>query len=198
MDVFSASIEAIQTSPLNANQTKNLMPSGSLFLPTDYYKLTPHGNAGPKTPEKGATAGSSLNTPITPAATPHAQQTGSSLTPTLQNIVVTINLDYRIDLKTVTLYAHNTEYNPKQFAAIIISYNIKFPICLKDLASQHYNFSSYKPKLFPSLIYHIVRPQVILLIFINRKIIITGTKVQDDIYHMFKLISPILQDFHSI
>ncbi|PBK64555.1 hypothetical protein ARMSODRAFT_467360 [Armillaria solidipes] len=63
--------------------------------------------------------------PSTPAATP-APATPIPLTleqqhitavegivPTLQNIVATVNLDCRLDLKTIALHARNAEYNPK-------------------------------------------------------------------------------------
>lgn len=33
--------------------------------------------------------------------------------PVLQNIVATVNLDVRLDLKTIALHARNAEYNPK-------------------------------------------------------------------------------------
>jgi len=35
------------------------------------------------------------------------------IVPTLQNIVVAVNLDCRHDLKPITLHARNAEYNPK-------------------------------------------------------------------------------------
>jgi hypothetical protein len=35
------------------------------------------------------------------------------IVPTLQNIVATVNIDCRLDLKTITLHACNAEYNPK-------------------------------------------------------------------------------------
>jgi hypothetical protein len=35
------------------------------------------------------------------------------IVPTLQNIVATVNLDCRLDLKTIALHARNAEYNPK-------------------------------------------------------------------------------------
>lgn len=40
--------------------------------------------------------------------------------PTLQNIVSTVDLKCRLDLKTIALNARNTEYNPKRFAAAIM------------------------------------------------------------------------------
>lgn len=44
----------------------------------------------------------------------------SGITPILQNIVATVNLDCRLDLKTIALHARNAEYNPKRFAAVIM------------------------------------------------------------------------------
>lgn len=35
------------------------------------------------------------------------------IVPTLQNIVATVNLDCRLDLKTIALHPRNAEYNPK-------------------------------------------------------------------------------------
>jgi transcription initiation factor TFIID TATA-box-binding protein len=35
------------------------------------------------------------------------------IVPVLQNIVATVNLDCRLDLKTIALHARNAEYNPK-------------------------------------------------------------------------------------
>ena len=35
------------------------------------------------------------------------------IVPTLQNIVAMVNLDCRLDLKTIALHARNAEYNPK-------------------------------------------------------------------------------------
>merc|ERR1711865_230951 len=40
--------------------------------------------------------------------------------PQLQNIVSTVNLGCKLDLKTIALHARNAEYNPKRFAAVIM------------------------------------------------------------------------------
>lgn len=37
----------------------------------------------------------------------------SGIIPTLQNIVSTVNMDCRLDLKKIALQARNAEYNPK-------------------------------------------------------------------------------------
>ena len=39
------------------------------------------------------------------------------IVPTLQNIVATVNLDCRLDLKTIAQHARNAEYIPKVCAA---------------------------------------------------------------------------------
>ena len=37
----------------------------------------------------------------------------SGIVPTLQNVVATVNLGTRLDLKEIALHARNAEYNPK-------------------------------------------------------------------------------------
>jgi len=64
--------------------------------------------AGPSTPPS--------QVPATPAPLTLEQQhitAVEGIVPTLQNIVATVNLDCRLDLKTIALHARNAEYNPK-------------------------------------------------------------------------------------
>ncbi|KAJ2665505.1 TATA-binding protein (TBP) [Coemansia sp. RSA 1199] len=175
--------------------------------------------------------------------------------PTLQNIVATVNLDCRLDLKSIALHARNAEYNPKRFAAVIMrirepkttalifasgkmvvtgakseddsklaarkyarivqklgfptkftdfkiqnivgSCDVKFPIRLEGLAYSHGNFSSYEPELFPGLIYRMVKPKIVLLIFVSGKIVLTGAKVREEIYQAFQAIYPVLSEFRK-
>ncbi len=56
--------------------------------------------------------------PTVPTIVPGANTNG--IIPTLQNIVATVNLDCKLDLKTIALHARNAEYNPKRFAAVIM------------------------------------------------------------------------------
>lgn len=37
-----------------------------------------------------------------------------------------------------------------------------------------YLFSSYEPELFPGLIYRMVKPRIVLLIFVSGKVVLTG------------------------
>ncbi|KAG6331120.1 hypothetical protein ID866_7970 [Astraeus odoratus] len=76
---------------------------------------------------------------------------------------------------------------------IVGSCDVKFPIRLEGLAYSHGQFSSYEPEvsdvrrdasqmadpeqLFPGLIYRMLKPKVVLLIFVSGKIVLTGAKV---------------------
>lgn len=189
-------------------------------------------------------------TPMTPA-TPAAE--GSGIVPQLQNIVCTVNLGCKLDLKKIALHARNAEYNPKRFAAVIMrirdprttalifssgkmvctgakseeqaklaarkyarivqklgfpakfldfkiqnmvgSCDVKFPIRLEGLVLSHGQFSSYEPELFPGLIYRMVKPRIVLLIFVSGKVVLTGAKVRQEIYEAFENIYPILKSF---
>jgi transcription initiation factor TFIID TATA-box-binding protein len=109
-------MEAIQTHPSNAAQAKAFTAPGSLSFPGAAGELTPPSTVNDKGTAvnggqvMGAQASNGTGvTPATPAATPGAAPNGSGLTPTLQNIVATVNLDCRLDLKTIALHARNAE-----------------------------------------------------------------------------------------
>ena len=55
----------------------------------------------------------------------------------------------------------------------------------------------YEPELFPGLIYRMVSPKVVLLIFVSGKLVITGAKNRDNIYNSFGNILPVLQKFRK-
>lgn len=50
-------------------------------------------------------------------------------------------------------------------------------------------------RLFAGLIYRMVKPKVVLLIFVSGKIVLTGAKVRTDIYEAFENIYPVLTEF---
>ncbi|KAI9670814.1 MAG: TATA-box-binding protein [Trizodia sp. TS-e1964] len=253
-------MDSLTTHPSTAQQAKAFTSPTSLSYPGGTGDLTPpfsetDGNKqmnGNTSNHKNGETGNGV-TPATPAATPGA---ASGIVPTLQNIVATVNLDCRLDLKTIALHARNAEYNPKRFAAVIMrirepkttalifasgkmvvtgakseddsklasrkyariiqklgfnakftdfkiqnivgSCDIKFPIRLEGLASRHHHFSSYEPELFPGLIYRMLKPKIVLLIFVSGKIVLTGAKVREEIYSAFELIYPVLSDFRKV
>ncbi len=87
----------------------------------------------------------------------------------------------------------NAKFTDFKIQNIVGSCDIKFPIRLEGLASRHHNFSSYEPELFPGLIYRMIKPKIVLLIFVSGKIVLTGAKVREEIYAAFELIYPVLQ-----
>jgi transcription initiation factor TFIID TATA-box-binding protein len=71
------------------------------------------------------------------------------------------------------------------------SVDVKFPIRLEALVLKHYQFCrleeieniciyiysldfSYEPELFPGLIYRMMHPKIVLLIFVSGKVVLTG------------------------
>jgi len=191
--------------------------------------------------------------PPSPATPMSTTAHGTDIVPQLQNIVSTVSMGSRLDLKKIALHARNAEYNPKRFAAVIMrireprttalifssgkmvctgakseedsrlaarkyarivqklgfpakfkdfkiqnmvgSCDVKFPIRLEGLVLTHSQFSSYEPELFPGLIYRMVKPRIVLLIFVSGKVVLTGAKVRQEIYEAFDNIYPILKNF---
>ncbi|KAL2083685.1 hypothetical protein ACEWY4_021458 [Coilia grayii] len=225
-----------------SGQTPQLYHSQAITTTTALPGNTPLYTTTPLTPM----------TPITPA-TPASESSG--IVPQLQNIVSTVNLGCKLDLKTIALRARNAEYNPKRFAAVIMrireprttalifssgkmvctgakseeqsrlaarkyarvvqklgfpakfldfkiqnmvgSCDVKFPIRLEGLVLTHQQFSSYEPELFPGLIYRMIKPRIVLLIFVSGKVVLTGAKVRGEIYEAFENIYPILKGFRK-
>jgi len=233
-------------------------PAPTLSLPGPSTSTTP--SQTPPQSTTDAVTGPTTQTivPATPAPLTLEQQhitAVEGIVPTLQNIVATVNLDCRLDLKTIALHARNAEYNPKRFAAVIMrirdpkttalifasgkmvvtgakseddsrlasrkyariiqklgfdakfsefkiqnivgSCDVKFPIRLEGLAYSHGQFSSYEPELFPGLIYRMIKPKVVLLIFVSGKIVLTGAKVREEIYTAFNTIYTVLCEFRK-
>uniref|UniRef100_A0A3Q2CSR2 TATA box binding protein like 2 n=1 Tax=Cyprinodon variegatus TaxID=28743 RepID=A0A3Q2CSR2_CYPVA len=57
---------------------------------------------------------------------------------------------------------------------MVASCDVCFPIRLEGAdCSLH----SYEPELFPGLIYRMVKPRIVLLIFVSGKVVLTGNKI---------------------
>ncbi|KAK6640302.1 hypothetical protein RUM44_011988 [Polyplax serrata] len=80
---------------------------------------------------------------------------------------------------------------------IVGTCDVRFPIKLESLNQIHGQFSSYEPELFPALIYRMVKPRVVLLIFVNGKIVLTGARTQQDIQEALDIMMPILKSFRK-
>uniref|UniRef100_A0A336LUB6 TATA-box-binding protein n=1 Tax=Culicoides sonorensis TaxID=179676 RepID=A0A336LUB6_CULSO len=246
-------------------KTHTYAPSYAPSTPQQLLSQTPQSLMSPMVPMQDTSTSSktpmSENLPSVPSYAPQTPlsvmqpQTpaDSGIVPQLQNIVSTVNLSCKLDLKKIALHARNAEYNPKRFAAVIMrireprttalifssgkmvctgakseedsrlaarkyariiqklgftakfvdfkiqnmvgSCDVKFPIRLEGLVFQHAKFSSYEPELFPGLIYRMVKPRIVLLIFVSGKVVLTGAKVRQEIYDAFDNIYPILKSF---
>ncbi|XP_015514885.1 uncharacterized protein Trf [Neodiprion pinetum] len=80
---------------------------------------------------------------------------------------------------------------------IVATCDLKFPIKLENLNHMHGQFSSYEPELFPGLVYRMVLPRVVLLIFVNGKIVLTGAKSRAELQDALTNIHPILKSFRK-
>lgn len=106
--------------------------------------------------------------------------------------------DFKIQNSMATYDAWLLCAIPLTLPLVVGSCDVKFPIRLEGLASKHHNFSSYEPELFPGLIYRMMKPKIVLLIFVSGKIVLTGAKVREEIYQAFELIYPVLSGQSAI
>ena len=117
---------------------------------------------------------------------------------------------------TGTKSAHNTLLASKKFCYIIekvgftpqpqIDFKIQnivgtvdvgYPIRLEGLVYAHSTFCSYEPELFPGLIYRLVSPRVVFLIFVSGKIVMTGARTERDLTEAFAKVHPVLLEYRK-
>lgn len=77
---------------------------------------------------------------------------------------------------------------------IVGSSDVGFPIDLELIANKHNAYCSYEPEVFPGLVYRMMDPKIVLLIFVSGKLVLTGAKKKSDIDTAFKKIYPVLID----
>eukprot|EP00523_Entomoneis_sp_CCMP467_P010561 CAMPEP_0168736946 /NCGR_PEP_ID=MMETSP0724-20121128/10126_1 /TAXON_ID=265536 /ORGANISM="Amphiprora sp., Strain CCMP467" /LENGTH=246 /DNA_ID=CAMNT_0008784167 /DNA_START=21 /DNA_END=761 /DNA_ORIENTATION=- len=113
--------------------------------------------------------------------------------------------------------SHNANLAAKKFACIIERVGFKpnefvdfkvqnivgtadlgFPIRLEGLVYAHSAFASYEPELFPGLIYRLVSPRVVFLIFVSGKVVITGAKKEKDLATALDKLYPVLVEFKKM
>ena len=99
--------------------------------------------------------------------------------------------------KIIMKLGYPVKFSKFKIQNIVASCDVKFPIRLEGLASKYLKFCSYEPEMFPGLIFHMVNPKIVLLVFVSGKIVLTGAKNRNDIYKGFKEIVPVLQQFRK-
>jgi transcription initiation factor TFIID TATA-box-binding protein len=80
---------------------------------------------------------------------------------------------------------------------IVGSHDVRFPVRLEGLVSKHHQFSNYEPEIFPGLIYRMMKPKVVLLIFVSGKIVLTGAKERNELMQALHQIYPVLKEFRK-
>jgi len=91
----------------------------------------------------------------------------------------------------------NVKFNKFKIQNLVATCDLRFPIKLENLNQVHGQFSNYEPELFPGLIYRLVKPRVVLLIFVNGKIVFTGAKNRQEIKDAIDCMYPILKSFRK-
>lgn len=89
----------------------------------------------------------------------------------------------------------NAKFTEFKIQNMVGSADVKFPIRLEGIMYKHSLYSSYEPELFPGLIYRMVDPKIVLLIFVSGKVVLTGGKVVAEINDAFQMIFPVLEEF---
>ncbi|KYN39409.1 TATA-box-binding protein [Trachymyrmex septentrionalis] len=80
---------------------------------------------------------------------------------------------------------------------IVATCDLKFPIKLELLYQFHGQFSSYEPELYPGLTYRMYSPRVVLLIFVNGKVVLTGAKNRTELQDALNIIYPTLKMYRK-
>ena len=91
----------------------------------------------------------------------------------IQNIVGSVDIKFQLSL--MSLYIH----------------------LIKNSYCRGKNYVVYEPEQFPGLIYRMIEPNIVLLIFVSGKIVLTGGKTREDIYKGFRNIYPLLVKFKN-
>nr|VZI07419.1 unnamed protein product [Spirometra erinaceieuropaei] len=81
---------------------------------------------------------------------------------------------------------------------VVAIVDLKFPIRLEGLLLANEQMAQYEPEIFPGLVYRIVNPKLVFIIFVNGKVVITGAKSVELIYEAFTKVYPVLRNFRKL
>ncbi|KRX10821.1 hypothetical protein PPERSA_00991 [Pseudocohnilembus persalinus] len=97
--------------------------------------------------------------------------------------------------KIIKKLGFNVKFTEFKIQNIVGSTDVGFPINLDNLEHDHKKFVSYEPEIFPGLIYREHQTQIVLLIFVSGKIVLTGAKTREKIVDAFKKIYAVLKQY---
>lgn len=96
--------------------------------------------------------------------------------------------------KIIQKLGFNVKFTSFTIQNIVGSCDVKFNISLEGLSVNNTS-CSYEPEVFPGLIFRMVNPKIVLLIFVSGKIVLTGAKKKEQIFEAFEKIYPTLVKF---
>eukprot|EP00102_Acyrthosiphon_pisum_P013068 XP_008182480.1 PREDICTED: TATA-box-binding protein-like isoform X2 [Acyrthosiphon pisum] len=105
------------------------------------------------------------------------------------------NLGCRKVAKILERLGHNVNFFDYTVHNIVCTWSVGFPIMLEELYTAHLQFTSFEPEVFPALIYRMVKPRAVFLIFVNGKVVLTGLKTKSDIKESVFLMQDVLNNF---
>ncbi|XP_060872561.1 uncharacterized protein LOC132946534 [Metopolophium dirhodum] len=105
------------------------------------------------------------------------------------------NLGCRKVAKILERLGHNVKFCDYTVHNIVCTWDVGFPIMLEELNTAHSQFTSFEPEVFPALIYRMVKPRAVFLMFVNGKVVLTGLKTKSDIKESVFLMQDVLNNF---
>ena len=94
--------------------------------------------------------------------------------------------------KMISKLGYDVKFTNFTIQNIVGSCGVNFNISLEGLYASNGKHCSYEPELFPGLIFKMVEPKIVLLIFVSGKIVLTGAKKKEQIYEGFRIIYNLL------
>lgn len=94
--------------------------------------------------------------------------------------------------KTIKKLGFDVKFKEFTIQNIVGSSSVNFAINLEVLQNQHQKFCTFDPEIFPGLIYRMVQPKIVLLIFCSGKVVLTGAKKREQLSEAFTKIYPTL------
>lgn len=107
---------------------------------------------------------------------------------------ITASKKYTAIIQKVGFPAKFSQYKIQNMTA---SCDVGFPIRLEGLVYAHSSKATYEPELFPGLVYRMIDPKVVLLIFVSGNIVITGAKSTEIVQQAIENIFPLLIEFRK-
>ncbi|KAK4134423.1 TATA-box binding protein, partial [Trichocladium antarcticum] len=90
---------------------------------------------------------------------------------------------------------YQTRFRDFQVQNFVGSAVCGFGVRLEGLAHQYYRSTSFEPEIFPGLVFRMVNPRVVCLVFANGKVVLTGAKSRDMVFEAWVNLFPMLLDY---